>query len=108
MIEKHSFKGEDFAVAMQFEGWKIGLLRYSERFSKFDRLERHLNTDEAFILLDGEAELITDTERIKMEKCIVYNVKKAEWHHIVVSKDATVMVVENADTCDQNTQIKFV
>ena len=50
MIEKFSFTGEDFKVAMSFESWKIGLLRYSQRFSKFDRLERHLLTDEAFIL----------------------------------------------------------
>ncbi|MBR2499154.1 MAG: hypothetical protein IKB67_05530 [Clostridia bacterium] len=108
MIEKYSFKGEDFAVAMQFENWKIGLLRYSKRFSVFDRLERHMLTDEAFILLDGEAELFTDTESVVMEKCVVYNIPKAVWHHIVVSKDATVMVVENASTCDENTEIKFI
>ena len=108
MIEKFRFDGEDFQVAMQFESWKIGLLRYSERFSKFDRLERHLLTDEAFILLNGEAVLYTDTEQVKMEKCVVYNIPKAVWHHIVVSKDATVMVVENSSTCEENTEIKFI
>lgn len=108
MIEKHVFNGEDFKVAMEFEKWKIGLLRYSKRFSVFDRLERHLLTDEAFILLDGEAVLYTDTEKEQMQKCVVYNIPKAEWHHIVVSKDATVMVVENSSTCDENTEIKFL
>lgn len=104
MIEKHIFTGEDFKVAMEFENWKIGLLRYSKRFSSFDRLERHLLTDEAFILLDGEAILYTDTEK----KCVVYNIPRAVWHHIVVSKDATVMVVENSSTCEENTEIKFI
>jgi len=33
-----------------------------------------------------------------MEKSTVYNVPKNEWYHIVVSLDATVMVVENSDT----------
>ena len=108
MIEKFSFLGKDFQVAMTFENWKIGLLRYSERFSKFDRLERHLLTDEAFILLSGEATLYTDKEQVEMETNIVYNIPKAEWHHITVSKDATVMVVENASTCDDNTEIKFL
>ncbi len=108
MIEKHTFNGEDFKVAMEFEEWKIGLLRYSKRFSVFDRLERHLLTDEAFILLDGEAVLYTDTEEERMQKCVVYNIPKAVWHHIVVSKDATVMVVENKSTCDANTEIKFI
>ncbi len=108
MIEKHIFTGEDFKVAMQFENWKIGLLRYSKRFSSFDRLERHLLTDEAFILLDGEAILYTDTENVQMKKCVVYNIPRAVWHHIVVSKDATVMVVENSSTCEENTEIKFI
>jgi mannose-6-phosphate isomerase-like protein (cupin superfamily) len=108
MIEKHFYNGEDFKVAMQFESWKIGLLRYSDRFSKFDMLERHLLTDEAFILLDGTAILYTDQEQVEMQKNIVYNIPKAGWHHITVSKDATVMVIENASTCDENTEIKFL
>lgn len=105
MIEKHAFTGEDFKSVMTFGGWKIGLLRYSERFSKFGVLERHLLTDEAFILLSGAATLYTDTEIEEMQKNVVYNVPKGVWHHIVVSRDATVMVVENADTGEANTQI---
>ena len=108
MIEISTFNGQDFSVVKQFEGWKIGFLRYSDRFSKFDRLERHLLTDEVFVLLDGEAVLYTDKEEIKMEKNYIYNLPKAEWHHIVVSKDAYVMVVENANTGDDNTEIKFI
>ena len=69
MIEKYEFSGEDFKVMMQFEGWKIGFLRYSERFSEFKQLERHLETDEAFVLLSGEAVLYTETETVEMEKC---------------------------------------
>ena len=108
MIEKFSFLGEGFQVAMTFENWRIGLLRYSERFSKLSRLERHLLTDEAFILLSGKATLYTDKEQVEMKTNIVYNIPKAEWHHIIVSKDATVMVVENASTCADNTEIKFL
>ena len=108
MIETSSFTGEDFLVVKQFENWKIGFLRFSKRFSVFDRLERHMLTDEAFILLDGQATLYTDTESVIMKKNTVYNIPKAEWHHIVVSKDATVMVVENSSTNEENTQIKFI
>ena len=108
MIEKFSFTGQDFCVVKQFEGWKIGFLRYSQRFSKFDRLERHLLTDEAFILLDGCATLYTDTEEEQMQKNVVYNIPKGGWHHITVSQDATIMVVENSSTNQDNTQIKFI
>ena len=108
MIEKISFVGEDFKEVLDFESWRIGLIKYSDRFSKFDRLERHLFTDEAFILLDGQATLYTDKEQMQMEKCMVHNIPKGEWHHITVDKNTTVMVVENSDTCDDNTEIKFI
>ncbi len=108
MIEKYEFSGEDFKVMMQFEGWKIGFLRYSERFSEFKQLERHLETDEAFALLSGEATLYTENERVTMEKCKLYNIPKGEWHHITVSQDATVMVVENSSTNKGNTEKKSV
>ena len=104
MIEKYEFSGEDFKVMMQFGSWKIGFLKYSDRFSEFKQLERHLRTDEAFILLDGMAVLYTENERCEMKKCTLYNIPKGVWHHIVVSRDATVMVVENADTSAENTE----
>lgn len=107
-MQIHEFKGEDFKVAMQFEGWKIGFLRYSERFSDFKVLERHLETDEAFILLEGEATLYENFEACKMEKCKVYNIEKGVWHHIVVSENATVIVVENSSTSLKNTERKAV
>ena len=66
MIEKKTFNGVDYKVVHEFEGWKIGFLRYSDRFSKFDRLERHLLTDEVFVLLEGQAVLYTDKEEIIM------------------------------------------
>ncbi len=108
MIEKSEFSGEDFKVVHQFEGWKIGFLRYSDRFSKFDVLERHLLTDEIFVLLEGEATLYTENEKCEMKKCMLYNIPKGEWHHIVVSEDATVMVVENSNTLKENTEKKSV
>lgn len=108
MIEKYHFHGEDFKAVLEYESWKIGLLRYSERFSKFSRLERHNLTDEAFILLEGNATLYTDTDSEVMQIGVVYNIKKGVWHHIVVDQDTTVMVVENANTSDENTDIKFI
>ena len=107
-IQKFTFDGEDFNVMMNFEGWKIGFLRYSERFSRFSSLERHMSTDEAFILVEGKAVLYTDEENCQMEKCAVYNIPRGVWHHITVSPDATVVVVENSDTCTNNTERKMI
>ena len=101
------FKGEDFKVMVKSDGWKIGFLRYSERFSHFGVLERHLQTEESFILLEGSATLYENHEPVEMEKCKVYNVKRGLWHHIVVSRDATVLVIENSDTSKENTERKY-
>lgn len=106
MIEKYSFSGEDYKALMEFGAWTVAMLRYSERFSKFDRLERHLKTDEAFILLEGEAVLHTESENLKMEKNVIYNIPMGEWHHITVSRDASVLIVENSDTSLENTERK--
>ena len=82
MIQKFNFDGEDFKVMMRFENWKIGFLRYSERFSKFNQLERHTETDEAFVLLDGSAMLYTETEKIQMQRCTLYNIPKKKSKYI--------------------------
>ena len=97
-------KGDGFRVLKEYEGWKIGYLRYNDRFSKFEEMERHLETDEVFVLLEGTATLYTEEETCQMEKSVLYNIPKGVWHHIVVSKDATVLVVENSNTTKENTE----
>ncbi len=107
-MEVLEYKGEDFKAVFVNENFKIGLLRYSERFSSLCCFERHFFTDEAFALLSGEATFyIKNGEEIteyKMEQNKVYVALKNEWHHIVVSPDATVVVFENADTSKENTE----
>ena len=107
-VEIPRFGGEDFQIMTQFEGWKIGFLRHSERFSTFNQMERHLLTDEVFILLEGSAVLYVEGASISMECCTLYNVKKGVWHHITVSQDATVLVVENSSTSRDNTEKRSV
>ena len=105
-VQISRFTGTDFQVMTQFEGWKIGLLRHSQRFSACRQMERHLETDEVFVLLEGSATLYVEDQKIPMEKCTIYNVRKAAWHHIVVSEYSTVLVVENSSTSRDNTEKK--
>lgn len=106
-MEMITYQGEGFQVLKEFEGWKIGYLRYNDRFSKFDQFERHLETDEVFVLLEGNATLYTDEEECAMVPNALYNIPKGVWHHIVVSEDATVLVVENSNTTKENTEKKW-
>lgn len=108
-MEKYTYLGDDFKAVLTTKDWKIGLLKYSQRFSSLCVWERHFKTDEAFVLLEGTAILYIKNqdgsiEENIMQKGTVYNVPQNEWHHIVVSKDATVMVVEDSDTSKENTE----
>ena len=104
MIEGYSYNEEGFRAVFASDGWKIGLLTFSERFSGPTEMERHLETDEVFVLLRGKATLYTDRECRIMDTGRVYNVPRGEWHHIIVSEDALVMVVENENTSKDNTE----
>lgn len=97
-------KAEGYKTVLCFESWRIGLIRRAERFTKVTELERHLETDEAFILLEGNATLYDENNTYKMETGKIYNFRKGEYHHVTIEEDGLVMVVENVDTCPDNTE----
>ncbi len=111
-LEIIRYDEDGYKAMVFFENWRVAFLRYAEHFDKagVKKLERHLLTDEVFVLLTGEASLIIGEEKkmVHMEKCKIYNVKKAVWHAIYVSKDAQVLIVENADTGKQNTEYREI
>ncbi len=104
-------RGEGYGTVLTHESWRIGLITPAERFTNSHRLERHMLTDEAFILLSGNATLLhEDTEgtlyRYAMQYGKVYRVPRAAWHHVIIEPGAVVMVVENADTGPDNTEYR--
>ena len=107
MIEAFSHIAEGFKVMTKYGKWQVGMLRYSERFSRLGEMERHMLTDEVFVLMTGEATLYTNSEAVEMKPNTVYTVPVGVWHHIVVSRDANVLVVENRNTSIENTEKKY-
>ena len=103
-MEVYDYTGEGFKVLMRFEEWRVAILRYNERFSNFTELERHLSSDEAFVLLEGSATLYEDEIPYEMEKNKLYNIPKGVWHHITVSPDASVLVIENSNISKDNSE----
>ena len=104
-IEKSDKTG--YWRAVEFESWTSAFITYCDDLDikNLSRSERHRKTDEVFCLLSGCAYLIIsgggeepleNAEVITMEQGVMYNVKKDVWHQIVVSRDASVLIVENA------------
>ena len=74
---------------------------------KRQRVERHWNTNEVFILTAGEADLIlfddadgtpTQSFVIAMQHSVAYNVRQSIWHHVIMSPDAHVILIEREET----------
>ena len=101
-IQVFSSSKNGFEVIHSFDGWQIGMIRYSDILKKAskERLEKHELTDEAFVLLEGEASIYVGIElkKTEMKTGFVYNIPKNMWHTITLSEDACVIVIENIKT----------
>ena len=107
MIEVLDNYSAGFSTLISNEKWKVAFITASEQYGKLKVLKRHNLTDEAFLLVKGNALLYTleDGKLVtrQMQKEKLYNIKKATWHHLEVQEDTLIMVVENSDTSAQNT-----
>ena len=104
-ILEHS--GTEYRRLVNNAKWTLASLNWGPRFDEKNivDLERHNLTDEVFVLLQGSATLLIGekAERVEMEPLKYYNVRAGIWHNIFVSKDARVLVAENANTSKDNT-----
>mgnify|MGYP002589303182 CR=1 FL=1 len=113
--EVYDYNDDGYKALVYYNGWRVAIINYAEHFDEtnFEKIERHLETDEVFILIDGQATLVvgTDCKQIPMEKGKIYNIKKNGWHGIFVNKlypETKVIVVENADTSKENTEYLYI
>ena len=114
LIEIRDFMGSGYQPLIDFGKWRVAFLRYLDEIQpdRIDSMERHTETDEVFVLLQGRGLLIMGGNNPqvdgihpqKMETGKLYNVKLNVWHTILLSYDATVLLVENRDTGRHNTE----
>jgi len=107
------FDGKGYKALVDFGSWRVAFLRFIDELipERIQRLERHVETDEVFVLLEGKAilflgegeEEIEELHGLEMEPGKLFNVRKNAWHCCVLSHDATILLVENKDTGKENT-----
>lgn len=111
-VEIYDYKGEDYKTAIRFGSWRVAYLNFGEEFANknFEKIERHNESDEVFILLEGRATLIVGKElnKIEMEQHKLYNVPKGVWHHIFTYENTRVLIVENEDTGLENSDFIYI
>jgi len=111
-IEISSYKGEGYTPMIDYNTWRVAILRYCDELlvENIKTMQKHNETDEVFVLLEGNCTLFVsgDSDTVdeivayKMEPLKLYNIKKGVWHTHTLDEKATVLIVENKDTCDQN------
>lgn len=110
-MEIFKFNGEGYRSLIEYNGWRVAIINSSEKLLEENicKIERHLETDEVFILLMGEAILYIgkDMKKTIMEQGKFYNVKCNEWHCISMKKNSKVAVVENSNTGEKNSEYYY-
>lgn len=110
-VEVCDYTGEGYMPVVDYGAWRVALMHECEgcRPENLDKLERHNETDEVFVLLEGACTLILSDEDtpttvvgVRLKPGKVYNVKRGVWHTHAFYPNTSVLIVENRDTGSAN------
>ncbi len=87
-------------------GWRVAFSNTDSLSNTKDavrKIERHMETEEAFVLLQGTVHLVTaGTEQfpqkltsLQLEPNSVYIMRRGEWHVAVFEEESSVLIIEN-------------
>ena len=115
-IEITSYEGEGYRPVIDYQTWRVAILNYCEELEvpNLRTMQKHMKTDEVFVLLRGNCVLFAGgtgedidlVEAVLMKPLQLYNVKRGVWHTHTLDQDGMVLIVENKDTCDDNSPTK--
>jgi ureidoglycolate hydrolase len=113
-VEILEYTGEGYKPLVDFGEWRVAVLRYIDELkpNKIKEMERHTETDEVFVLIRGRGVLLVGGSGLKVDVVYpqvmqfgkIYNVKRNVWHTILLSVDASVLLVENRNTSKINSE----
>lgn len=117
-IEVTVYSGEGYKPMIDYGSWRVAILRYCEELEiqNLKSMQKHNETDEIFVLLEGSCTLFTggmgetvnELDGIAMKPMELYNVKRGVWHTHTLDKKGMVLIVENRDTSDINSPTAFL
>ena len=114
LLEIKSYEGIGYQPLIDYGTWRVAILRYLDEIqpNRIKSMERHTETDEVFVLLHGTGTLLMGGNGTRVEEVLpqtmehgkLYNVKRNAWHNILLSRDASVLLVENRNTGRENSE----
>lgn len=117
LVDVISFEGIGYQPLIHCRDFRVAMLNYHPELlvENIGNFQQHSLTDEAFILLKGSCTLFiaedASAEKIHavpLEPYKIFNVKQGVYHTHTLSEDASVLIVEADDTCDDNSPMTIV
>lgn len=117
LMDVITFDGIGYQPLIHCRDFRVAMLNYHPELEIQDisNFQQHSLTDEAFILLKGSCTLflaedasLQQIHAVPLEPYKIYNVKQGTYHTHTLSKDASVLIVEADDTCDDNSPKEYV
>ncbi len=112
-LQVFAHDGPGYQPLVFSQDWMVALLNHEDIMDvgKAQDIERHLQTDEVFILLRGLAAfyLVVDDgplQVIEMQPGVVYNVTRGTWHNLLATREAAFAIVEKRGTDVTDTHIR--
>ncbi len=112
LIEVREYNGPDYQPLVDYQNWRVAIINYTSDLTpdKINRMQKHTETDEVFVLMTGRCilfvgdgeESVTKVHALDMEPYKAYNIKRGVRHSHTFSEDARVLIVENRDTVVEN------
>ncbi len=110
-LEIHEYKEAGYRPLIYSAGWMVALMNWDPKMAVKDAIgiERHVRTDEVFILLRGKAAFYIDEgegglRMVEMQPGRLYNVPRSIWHNTLATKDVQFAIIENRDTNTTDTE----
>jgi len=114
-VQIREYTGPGYQPVVAYDAWRVAIMHNADAIEpeRLQQVERHLETDEVFVLLGGKCVLIIglgdgrsvgELEALPMEPQKVYNIRRGVWHTAIMSGDASVLIIENADTAASNSE----
>ncbi len=111
-IEIKEYTEPGYAPVIDYESWRVAVLNDIDELevSNLRTMQKHLLSDEVFVLLKGSCTLFTagngkevgTVRSTNLEPYKCYNVKAGVWHTHTLTENSSVLIVENRNTCDDN------
>ena len=108
LIEEYRHSKEGYNPYLIGPKWQVAQLNFQPDLAPdaIEKIDVHHHTDETFLLMAGQAVLIAaeiredsvEFELINMKPRVLYNIPKGCWHNIALSKNAEVLITEDANT----------